>query len=158
MLPLLRPALLLSSALLVACVGPSTPSFPLTGTALAASRLVEGYHSGLEQRGAVLVHSLADWQAIWAQHSSWRLPADPCPSVDFTQHCVLITTAGRCPSAGWSLELERIERDAQGVLVRAKLQAPRPDSLVPQVITTPYQMLLLPRIEGNARLEISAGS
>lgn len=107
--------------------------------------LLAGYQSGEHQPGATLIASAEEWRAYWRRHAGWRIPEAPLPAVDFGVHSVIAICAGDKPTGGWALEARSI-REVEGELhVQAELRAPAADALLPQVVTQPYQLLLVPR-------------
>jgi len=116
--------------------------------------LVEGYQSGEHRPGATLITTQEEWRAFWRRHTSWRIPPAPEPEVDFQVHSVIVVCAGDEPSAGFALETQALERQTGRIVVRASLHAPAADALLPQVVTQPYQILLVGRTSGEVALEL----
>ena len=107
--------------------------------------LLSGYQSGEHEAGATLIASAEEWQAWWRRHAGWRIPAAPLPAVDFGVHSVIAICAGDRPTGGWTLEARSVKEFEGGLRVQAELCAPAADALMPQVVTQPYQILLVPR-------------
>ncbi len=122
--------------------------------------LLAGYQSGEHRAGATLITSQDEWQVFWRRHSSWRIPPAPEPAVDFQLHSVIVLCAGDEPTGGWTLEARSVKHAAGELRVQAELRAPAADALLPQVVTQPYQILLVPRTSGTVVLQLAqrAGS
>lgn len=116
--------------------------------------LAQGYQSGQHDPGATLINTLDEWHAFWSRHAGWRIPAAPEPAVDFARHSVIVVRAGDRPTAGWVLETRSVSRNGEELLVDAVLSEPAPDALLPQVVTQPYQILLVPRTSGAVVLKL----
>ncbi len=117
--------------------------------------LLSGSQSGEHRAGATLITNEEAWQAFWRRHSGWRIPPAPEPAVDFGVHSVIVLCAGDEPTGGWTLEARSI-RHAQGELrVQAELRAPAADAMLAQVVTQPYQILLVPRTNGKVVLQLA---
>jgi hypothetical protein len=114
--------------------------------------LVEGYQSGEHHAGATLITSQGDWQTFWRQHTSWRIPPAPEPKVDFEKHSVIVVCAGDEPTAGWTLAAHALSRENGRIVVQAALRAPATGAVLPQVVTQPYQILLVERTSGTVEL------
>jgi hypothetical protein len=140
------PALLL---VLAACraVAPRSGSLPY-------EVLVEGYQSGAHRAGAMLITTEEDWQSFWRRHTSWRIPPAPEPKVDFQAHSVIVICAGDEPTSGWTLATSSVAHGDGRIVVHAELHAPAAGAVMPQVVTQPYQILLVERTSGTAVLEL----
>jgi len=117
--------------------------------------LVEGYQSGEHRPGATLITTQDEWQAFWHRHTSWRIPPAPQPELDFQVHSVIVICAGDEPTAGWALETHSVAQEKGRIVVHASLHAPAADALLPQVVTQPYQILLVPRTSGEVVLDLA---
>jgi hypothetical protein len=114
--------------------------------------LAEGSLSGEHSAGATLITGQDEWRAFWQRHTSWRTPAEAEPQVDFERHSVLAVCAGDEPSSGWRLETRLVARIGGKIVVSAELHGPAVDTLSAQMLTQPYQLLLIARTSGKAEL------
>lgn len=117
--------------------------------------LAQGFQSGEHRSGATLISTDADWQSFWQRHSSWRIPPAPAPQVDFGTHSVIVVSAGDEPTSGWTLETSAVVRSGERILVQAELHAPAADRPVSQLVSQPFQILLVARTSGEAVLELA---
>ena len=111
----------------------------------AYSVLLAGYQSGEHQAGATLISNAEEWQSYWKRHAGWRIPAAPLPVVDFGAQRVIAICAGDRPTSGWTIEARSVKEFNGELRVQAELRAPAADALLPQVVTQPYQILLVAR-------------
>jgi len=112
--------------------------------------LLAGSQSGEHEPGATLIASAEEWERYWSRHAGWRIPPAPLPAVDFGVHCVIAIHAGDRPTAGWTLEARSVKQVDGQLRVQAELRAPPTDGLLPQVVTQPYQILLVPRASARS--------
>lgn len=136
--------------LLCACRSTANPPAQPAGFEI----LAQGYQSGEHEAGVLLISDAEQWHAFWRRHSSWRIPAAPEPVVDFTQHSVIVVRAGDQPTAGYVLTTRSVSREGERTLVDALLDLPPSDAVVPQVVTQPYQILLVPRTSGTIQVKV----
>lgn len=116
--------------------------------------LVQGYQSGEHSAGAQLVTDAAQWHAFWQRHASWRMPPAPEPAVDFSRNSVIVVRAGDQPTAGYVLQTLAVSRQGEQILVDAQLELPARGALVPEVVTQPFQILLVPRTRGTIVVKV----
>ena len=136
--------------LLCACRANSTAPAKPAGFEI----LAQGYKSGEHSAGVELITNAEEWHAFWQRHSNWRIPAAPEPAVDFAQHSVIVVRAGDQPTAGYVLSTRSVSREGERTLVDALLDLPPSDAVVPQLVTQPYQILLVPRTSGSITVKL----
>jgi hypothetical protein len=93
--------------------------------------------------GAVTITSDAEWQAFWAQHTSYILPPPPAPSVDFGTTAVVCAFAGWKPSSGYSLGLDSIVYTGTALDLAGTIQKPGAGCGTLAVITYPFHFALV---------------
>ncbi|MBK7642171.1 MAG: protease complex subunit PrcB family protein [Planctomycetes bacterium] len=135
---------------LCACRSAAVSTAPNSGFEI----LVQGYQSGEHSPGYQLITNAEDWHTFWKRHSAWRIPPAPEPAVDFAEKSVIVVRAGDQPSAGWVLATNSVWREADVLHVDAVLDVPPSDAVVPQVVTQPYQILLVPRTSGPLLVKV----
>lgn len=122
------------------------------GDEVAIAPLLRGYHSGIASTGVIVARDKGQWEALWAQHASKEIPRPPAPEVDFERWMVVCVAMGTRPTGGWSVRIERVFEENGVLWIDAKEAGPAPDALVPQVLTTPYDMVLAPQTSSRAEL------
>jgi hypothetical protein len=114
--------------------------------------VAKGTLSGIERARQAVVRTEAEWRALWKEHA----PEQPPPPVDFTGRTVLAIFLGSRNTAGFDVEITRIERDGNGVSVRYRETRPAPDGMVAQIITAPFHIVSVPRFDGPATFSTDA--
>jgi len=136
----------------------SAPAPSSEPQSIAYEVLAEGSLSGEHTAGATLITGQDAWREFWQRHTSWREPPEAEPVVDFDKHSVLAVCAGDEPSSGWRLETRLVARIDGRIVVSAELHAPAEDTLSAQMLTQPYQLLLVPRTSGTVELILDKGA
>jgi hypothetical protein len=120
----------------------AVPLQPMTFTTLD-----RGVHSNIESRREVVARTAAEWAAFWKEHA---INAKP-PVVDFTKSMVVGIFLGYRPTGGHSVEITRIERQGNELVVTYRERQPGKSDIVTQVITMPYHLVTVDRFDGPVR-------
>jgi hypothetical protein len=112
----------------LACAEPVQMTFTTLG---------RGDLSQIEQSREVAVRTAAEWSALWQQHAGQGQP----PAVDFARSMVVAVFLGSRPTAGYSVEITRIETQAAGLLVSYREQRPKGADMVAQMLTSPFHIV-----------------
>jgi len=103
--------------------------------------LDKGTHSGITDPREVVVQSEREWETLWKQHA----PAGrPLPSVNFANERVVGVFAGQRPTAGYLVEIVKIEREIGSLDVVYRIESPPQDAIVAQELTQPFHLIRLP--------------
>lgn len=113
-------------------------------TPLTFTRIAEGPQSAIEEPRQVAVRTAAEWSALWKAHD----PNDPAPPVDFTKTTAVGVFLGTKPTGGHGVEITRVRRDGPALVVEYVEHAPPRDALVSQALTSPFQIVAVPRHDG----------
>ena len=115
--------------------------------AVAFKTLDRGDQSNIENAREVVVRTAAEWSALWKEHSPDQRP----PAVDFTRSMIVGVFLGSRPTGAHSVEITKIEREADHLVVTYREQRPDKSDVVTQVITMPYQLVTTERFAGSVR-------
>ena len=77
-----------------------------------------------------------------------RLPAPPIPEVDFQRYAVLFFSLDARPTAGYSVDVEKVVQNGNRLDVQLKITEPPQDSIQAQVITRPFVMVTVEQFSG----------
>ncbi|WP_352420343.1 protease complex subunit PrcB family protein [Proteiniborus sp.] len=74
--------------------------------------------------------------------------AEGISSIDFEGHKYILVSAGEMPTGGYSVEITSVVGKEDSILVNAKVNAPKPDEMVTEVLTYPNALI---RISKDSR-------
>jgi len=103
------------------------------------TRIVQGDHSIVATRVNYLISSTDEFDKLWEMVDASGTP----PLVDFNTHAVIAVFAGEQPTAGYAIEVSQIE-DSTERTVSLTLAKPDNDCMEGQVITSPYEIVVVP--------------
>ena len=126
-------------------------SFLLQATAPALRTIDQGPQSQLDMPRQATVRSLAEWQTLWDRHA----PGKPLPKVDFAREMIVGVFLGSKPTAGYRVEITSVRSSGDGVVVGYRETQPGGDSIVAEVLTSPYHLVAVPAQTGTVRFEKS---
>lgn len=109
----------------------------------------QGPLSGVETERHVVVRSEAEWQALWREHQADQ----EAPHVDFSRSTVVALFMGSRRTAGYGIEVTRVERDAAGITAFYRETSPDPGAMTAQIITAPFHIIRLDRVTGEVRFQ-----
>lgn len=118
--------------------------FPLSFCRCTPTQLVtigKGYYSGYTERAFLVIKTQDEWRTIWKVHAEIRLPLKGPPEIDFTKETVIAVFRGKCPTGGYTIEIDTIEKMKDKILVYIIETQPRPDTIVTQALTQPYHII-----------------
>jgi PrcB C-terminal len=125
----------------------------LSGCVLAADPRIEPQrpldarqlqNTGFDSATQAVIADQTAWREAWARLMSSRRPPSPVPEMDFTKQFVVIVAMGRQISGGHSIRVVAVERQANGVVVRAVTQEPGRGCVSTANITSPADVVVLP--------------
>jgi len=122
------------------------------GSSMPMRTIEHGAQTFIEEAKQVVIRTPEEWAALWKQNAANR----PAPAVDFTREMVVGVFLGTRNTAGYSVEIVGVEKDAAGILVRYRERSPARGMMTAQVITSPYHLVAVPKTEGAVRFEKTA--
>lgn len=111
--------------------------------------LGRGDLSRIEDSRDVVVRTAAEWSALWTQHAGKGKP----PAVDFTRSIVIAVFLGSRQTAGYAVEITRIEKDDAGLVVTCREQRPAAGDMVAQMLTSPFHIVRTDAHSGPVRFK-----
>lgn len=103
-----------------------------------------GVQSGIEEPRTVVVRTAGEWKTLCGQYAEGQ----PCPAVDFTKSTVVGVFLGTRPTAGYGVEITRVDRNGDALVVTYRERAPGPNEMAAQMMTSPYQLATIDRFTG----------
>lgn len=110
--------------------------------------LAKGEGSGLTEPRRVVVRDESEWRALWAAHAG---PDAETPAVDFTAAMVAGVFAGERPTPGFGVEIVAQQQHGTTLVLAVAESSPPRGTLAPQVVVTPFHLVLLARHDGPVR-------
>jgi hypothetical protein len=104
----------------------------------------QGQRSGIRDRKLVVVRTPAEWKALWRAHRSQG--TQPVPAIDFQTEMVVAVFAGEKSTGGYRVEIVCVEANQQVRVLYREAQPP-PDAIRIQVLTQPYHIMKLQRVD-----------
>ena len=114
---------------------PRAPHMPRT--------IEKGDQSNVEDAKQVLVRTDAEWAKLWQQHS----PDRPRPAIDFSKEMVVGVFMGSRPNAGFSTAVTMTTSANGALIVKYTETVPPRDALTAQVLTFPYHLVAIPKVD-----------
>ncbi len=108
----------------------------------------QGEHSGIQYPLEIMVTGPDAWWELWNEHASIWEPPPPAPPVNFQLHNVIGVWVGDRPSNNHFVHITDINFDPCEFIVTVLYEYTPYEACGPlDVITNPYQMVVLPKFE-----------
>lgn len=121
---------------------------------LPMTTVAKGEMSAIDEARDVVVRDAAGWKKLWVQHD-WNNPA---PAVDFSKHTVVGVFLGTRQTAGFLVEITRVSRDGDALIVRYAERKPAARDVTAQVLTMPFHLVSVPAHKGAVRFARADGN
>ena len=108
-----------------------------------------GTDSQIEEPHQLTARSAEEWPKLWREHAGERAR----PSVDLARDMVVGVFLGTRPTAGFGVQIVSAHVDRGALVVQYRETRPSGDSITAQVLTSPYQLVTLPKRAGEIRFE-----
>jgi len=112
--------------------------------ALLSMTIAQGSSSNIEEPRQIVARTAAEWQSLWKEHD----PQSPAPAVEFADSMVVGVFLGSRPTAGFSVDITAAKVEAGGLVVEYVEKRPSVDTVVAQVLTSPYHLVRVTRTGG----------
>jgi VWFA-related protein len=123
------------------------------GAVVPMTTLSSDQMSAIDTAGQVVVGTAADFEKLWREHA----PGRPAPAVDFAKNMVIAVFLGSRPSSGFAVQITEVRRDGDGLLVTWAERRPGPGQISATVMTSPSQIVAVPRVDGTVRFQKAGG-
>ena len=105
--------------------------------------------SNIDQPRQAVARTPAEWAALWRQHAGDK----PAPRVDLGLSTVVAVFLGSKMSAGYQAEIVGSRRQGDALIVEWAERSPDRGDITAQVITSPAQIVAIPKFAGEIRFE-----
>ena len=109
---------------------------------VAFTTVARGTDSQITEPREAIVRSADEWRALWSTHSAER-----APTVDFSRFMVVGVFLGTRPTSGYAAEFVRVRSEGPVTTIEYREQRPAADSFNLQVLTSPFHVIRIPRVE-----------
>lgn len=145
----IHPALLLVSALFVAC-SDSSPTSPQAGP-IAFETLASASYSGFTAPERRTIRNPQEWADAWQTLHLGQSPMPPLPAVDFDQATVVLVAAGSRPNGCFAIDVTEASVGASGAVeLEVTETTPGPSCGCTLAITQPVHAVEIPQVAGPA--------
>jgi hypothetical protein len=114
-------------------------------TTLEFDTIEKGFLSGITEKKNLIIRTEDEWAKLWNKHTSTRIPHPEAPVINFTENMILAVFMGQKPSGGFAVEITRVERCENELVVFFNEVEPPPDAVVTTVLTQPYHIIRIER-------------
>jgi hypothetical protein len=87
----------------------------------------------------------AAFRQLWATHIRQDDPTAELQKIDFGKQVAAVVFYGRRPTGGFDIAVQQVERNSGRVVITVQTREPVPGTLLPQVITSPWEAIALDR-------------
>ena len=125
-------------AVLTGCeAGNTPPPVPREGQLIPFQRDFHGQQGPFPDHGYLVVQRPEIWEALWGPQQA--------PDVDFSQQMAVVALMGRQATAGYDIQVTEVRDTGKYTSVYVQQTTPVPGSVVAQVVTYPYHIVLVPK-------------
>jgi len=110
-------------------------------TSLEFDTIEKGFFSGITEKKNLVIRTQDQRAKLWNKHTSIRIPPPEAPAIDFTENMILAVFMGQKPSGSFAVEITRVEKCENGLVVFFSEVEPPPDAVVTAVLTQPYHII-----------------
>jgi PrcB C-terminal len=117
--------------------------------------IARGANSGYPTASQMVIDNPEEWADVWQQHTSDFIPPPPIPDVDFADDQVVGVFMGEKRTGGYSVEILSVQtksseqKDLASLVITVAYHQPKPGDIVPEVITHPYHIIIIPQIAAS---------
>lgn len=125
-----------------ACESPVSPADDVPVT-----RIEHTAFSGFDTPQRLIIRSQNEWEDLWPTLFHRRLDVPALPNIDFTQNMVIVAGNGLKPTSGYAVSIAAASTTRRTMTVTVRSVSPGSNCVTFQVITSPIDLVLLPRRE-----------
>ena len=118
-----------------------------------SAHLLTAETSQAGEAGVRVLRDAAAWQAAWQQLTAGQAPSPP-PAVDFAREMVVLVAEGEKSSGGHAIHVDGTSEEGGTLVLHATRTAPGPGCMATRVMTSPVDVVRVPRSAGAVRLQV----
>lgn len=112
--------------------------------------LARGNHSGVRAERMSVIRDNEALARAWSEAGE---RGDP-PTVDFQESMVVAVFMGERRTGGHRVRVESVRESGDEMVISVNMEAPGRNCMTTQALTQPYQIVRLPRLEGEVAFQI----
>lgn len=119
--------------------------------------ITEGNTSGVkaDMTSIYLLDTDNSWQQFWQEHSALMQPDAPRPTIDFSNHMVIVIVDSDQPSGGYQLSIDQLQAVDTHLYVFATRKQPGAGCANIGMISQPFVMVEVPKSDLIPELRLS---
>ena len=118
-----------------------------SGQPPAMKTIEKGADSAVDDARQIVIRTPTEWAKVWSAHSFERAR----PNVDFSKEMVVGVFLGSRPTAGFGVEIVGTRVESGTLIVEYRETKPGPDRVSAQILTSPYHLVSMPRVDGDVK-------
>ena len=130
----------------------TVPGVDVTSEQQSHTRLLSMPTSGYAESAELVLRDAAAFAAAWRTlHQG--IPGNPPPAIDFARRMVVLLALGQRNTGGHGIRFDAIVASGAGATVRYTVTSPGAGCMTTQAITSPVDVVSVPRVDGEIRFE-----
>lgn len=111
----------------------------------------KGNHCGISDPKHIVITNPKDWAELWKQVHRGKIPVPEVPTVGFSKNMVIAVFMGQKPTSGYSIQIAEVAQTDGEVVVKVMETVPPKGAIVLQVLTQPFHIAVVPKVEAKVR-------
>ena len=113
----------------------------------------KSYHSGYTEPARLVIETEGEWKEVWEKVVDFQIPKPKLPEVDFETDMIIAVFMGEQRTGGYSIDITRIIKKEEEIVVQVEEKHPDPDLLVTMALTQPYHMVVIQKSRFPVRFD-----
>jgi len=113
----------------------------------------KGNHCGYSKAARLVIKSKDRWKEVWGKMHHLRLSKPELPKIDFQKEMVIAVFMGEHKSGGYEIEIIRVTKTEEEIVVEVEEKQPPPESLRTMALTQPYHIAVIKRSPLRVRFQ-----
>ena len=126
---------------LLCCDFSEAPTESVPQQSVSFELLFEDAISNITSPSEEIITSQERYQEIFDAINSTRKPSLDPPTIDFSKEALVFVNLGYRPTGGYSVSIDRIEKDSQEYTVFVSGEEPKTTDMVMSVLTYPWTLV-----------------
>lgn len=127
------------------------PAFTPRAVSVPKESKFDDVQSSFAEFKTLVITDHAEFEKVWAQIYRDQFPHPSLPETDFTKDMVLAVFMGEQPTSGYRIDIIEVTENANSLEVQYVKHKPRPGEPVAQVLTRPFCLAKIEKIDKPVR-------